>query len=296
MRYRGRGSVTTVLTILIGAGLWTLATATEAADFTPDQVKAAVKTYLDVKTKEGGGVFPLKDDKTGQTLALEFVDIRPVIRGIEGAGYFVCTDLRVKGEPQKVYDIDFWVKPQGDRLTIAETVVHREPQLIDNQWVQVTRSPQLWWWKVAGEHGGAAVIPPAAAGGTAGEHPAQSAEAFTADQIKAAIRMYIKAKTQADGGVFTLHDDKTGQDLALEFVKIHDPVRKIEGKGYFACTDFRVQGEPQKLYDLDFWLNPEGGTLTVTRTSIHKEPKRVGTEWVEVPRYTFEGDNPVEVR
>ena len=131
---------------------------------------------------------------------------------------------------------------------------------------------------------------------TTTEHPSGKVEAFTADQIKTAMSQYITEKTKEGGGVFKMHDDKTGQDLALEFVKIHDPVRKIEEKGYFACTDFRVQGEPQKVYDLDFWLNPQDNKLVVTKTTIHKEPKQVGNGWVKVPRYTFENDQPVEVR
>ncbi len=295
MRYLLRGSLTTVLTILVGGVICTLATATEAADYSRDQVKAGVNEYIAAKSREGGSLFKLTDDKTGEDLALEFVRIRPLIRGIEGAGYFVWTDLRVKAESGKAYDVDFWIKPQGEKLTIAETAIHREPQKIDNQWDQVTRSPQLWWWKVAAEHGGSPVQQELGAKPTT-EHPGPQAEAFTAEQIKAAMSHYIATKTKEDGGAFKIRDDKTGLDLALEFVKIHNPVRKIEGRGYFACTDFRVQGEPKKLYDLDFWLNPQDGKLVVTKTSIHKEPKKVGNEWVEVPRYTFEKDNPVEVR
>ena len=128
------------------------------------------------------------------------------------------------------------------------------------------------------------------------EHSSGKVEAFTAEQIKGAMSQYIMEKTKEGGGVFKMHDDKTGQDLALEFVKIHDPVRKIEGKGYFACTDFRLQGEPQKVYDLDFWLNPQDNKLVVTKTTIHKEPKQVGNVCVKMPRYTFENDQPVELR
>lgn len=295
MRYLLRGSLTTVLTILVGGIICTLATATEAADFGQDQVKAAVNEYIAAKTREGGGVFKLTHDKTGGDLALEFIGIRPLIRRIEGAGYFFWTHLHVKAESETVYDVDFWINPQGDKLTIAETAIHREPEKIDNQWAQVTRSPQVWWWKVAEEHGGSPVQQERGAKPTT-EHPGPQADAFTAEQIKAAMSRYIATKTKEDGGAFKIRDDKTGQDLALEFMKIHDPVRKIEGRGYFACTDFRVQREPQKLYDLDFWLNPQEGKLVVTKTSIHKEPKKVGNEWVEVPRYTFEKDNPVEVR
>ena len=133
----------------------------------------------------------------------------------------------------------------------------------------------------------------------AGEHPGQEhagtqAPAFTAAQIKQAMGAHINAVTK--NGVFTIHDPKTHQDLRLKFVKIHDPVRKIEGKGYFACTDFEVAGQPGKLYDLDFWLNPNNGQLAVTETKIHKEPLEVGGKWTKTARYTFVNDNPVEVK
>ena len=67
-----------------------------------------------------------------------------------------------------------------------------------------------------------------------------------------------------------------GQDLELEFVTIHNPVRKVKGEGYFACTDFRVRGEPEKLYDIDFWLNQQGDKLAVTAVRIHKQPEKEG--------------------
>lgn len=133
-------------------------------------------------------------------------------------------------------------------------------------------------------------------GGQAAEHAGQQAQGFTAEQIKAAMNEHIRAEINRGGGVFKTRDPKTNEDLTLEFVKIHDPVRKIEGKGYFACTDFHPTGaEAGKLYDLDFWLNPRDGKLVVTETRIHKHPVRKGAAWEKEERYTFVNDNPVEV-
>ena len=102
--------------------------------------------------------------------------------------------------------------------------------------------------------------------------------------------------TREGGGVFKYKDEKTGKDLSLEFVKIHDPVTHTK-QGYFACTDFRVKGEPEKLYDLDFWLNEKNGALLVTKTGLHKEPAMEGGKWVKKPRYSFDKDgNPVEIQ
>lgn len=86
----------------------------------------------------------------------------------------------------------------------------------------------------------------------------------------------------------------TDETLALRFVKIHDPVRRIDGDTDSACTCFHVVGEPEKLYDLDFWLAPAGERRTVMDEKIHKEPRRALLYgWYKHPRYTFVDDEIV---
>ncbi len=127
------------------------------------------------------------------------------------------------------------------------------------------------------------------------EHPGDEAKnEFTAKDIKTAMKSHIDSETD-DNGVFTIQDEKAGEKLKLKFVKIHDPVRKMEGKGYFACTDFHVKGSKDKLYDLDFWLNPKNGELAVNKTKIHKHPAKKDGEWVKEARYTFKNDKVVEL-
>ena len=116
---------------------------------------------------------------------------------------------------------------------------------------------------------------------------------YYVEDIKAAMHAYIAARVAADG-VFRIHDEKTGETLALEFVKIHDPVRRIDQRTYFACTDFRVVGAPEKLYDLDFWMRPEDGRLKIYDEKIHKEPRHsLLYGWYKHPRYTFVKDEVV---
>ncbi len=118
---------------------------------------------------------------------------------------------------------------------------------------------------------------------------------FYVEDIKAAMVAYIGEQVDADG-VYYLHDDKTGQTLALRFVKIHDPVRQIDGDTYFACTDFHVLGEPEKLYDLDFWMNPRNGQLEIYDAKVHKEPRwSFIYGWYKQPRYTFVNDRVVSL-
>ena len=116
---------------------------------------------------------------------------------------------------------------------------------------------------------------------------------FYVEDIKEAMAAHIEAGVD-EGGIFHLLDDQTGETLAVKFVKIHDPVRQIDGTTYFACTDFEVVGEADKLYDLDFWLRPAGEKLEVYDTKVHKEPRHSFIYgWFKYPRYTFIDDQVV---
>jgi hypothetical protein len=116
---------------------------------------------------------------------------------------------------------------------------------------------------------------------------------FYVEDIKAAMEAHIADQVDAEG-VFHLEDDRTGEMLTLRFVTIHDPVRQIDGDTYFACTDFQVVGEPKKLYDIDFWLRPDGDVLEVYDTKVHKEPRKSFLYgWYKYPRYTFIDDKVV---
>ena len=123
----------------------------------------------------------------------------------------------------------------------------------------------------------------------AADEPADQRKYYVED-IKSTMTKYIAA-TVGDEDVFYLRDDKTGEKLALKFVRIHDPVRQIGSDIYFACTDFHVVGEPDKLYDLDFWMNDKTGELKVYQSKVHKEPRRsLLYGWYKQPRYTFVND------
>ena len=123
--------------------------------------------------------------------------------------------------------------------------------------------------------------------------PTPASKKFYVEDIKAAMLAYITAQGDA-AGIFHLRDEKTGEVLALQFVKIHDPVRRIGTDTYFACTDFHVVGTPDKLYDLDFWMNPQSGELRIYDAKVHKEPRwSVIYGWYKQPRYTFVNDGIV---
>jgi hypothetical protein len=113
---------------------------------------------------------------------------------------------------------------------------------------------------------------------------------FYVEDIKSTMRAYVASQLDANG-LFHLKDDKTGEILALKFVMVHDPVRQIHGDIYFACTDFHAQGEPEKIYDIDFWMDGSSGELKVYDTKVHKEPRSsLLYGWYKHPRYTFVND------
>ncbi len=144
-------------------------------------------------------------------------------------------------------------------------------------------------------HGaGAAAEATRAGSGTPPQAPV-AAQKFYAEDIKEAMLAHIAAQVDADG-VFHLRDDRTGEMLALKFVKIHDPVRRIDGNTYFACTDFHLASDPRKVYDLDFWMNPRDGQLRIYAAKVHKEPRwSLLYGWYKQPRYTFVNDRVVSL-
>jgi hypothetical protein len=255
--------VKTSLLLVLGLVSVLPAAARADDDHTPDEASAQVQKYVDARVKKDG-VFRFKDAQADAQLELVPEQIN-VARGIHAYGFFVCMQFHTRADAKKPYDIDFWLKE--DSLDVVDVRLHKAPKREGDKWALVTRNPLLWWWIPASEHPG-------------------DFEEKRGWQIEAAINGYIAKNTR--DGVLTVKDDKTGEQRPLNFVEIHRPMRKMEGKGYFACTDFREHKSANKYYDVDFWLADKNGTLEVTEVRIHKEPKQQDGVWIQVPRYQFE--------
>ena len=249
-----------------------LAGPTEEPDFSQQVVRETVQAHIDARAGQEK-VFRYKDQAADAMLELQQDQVR-LVRRIHGYGYFVDVDFHAKGEPAKAYDLDFWLKPAGEKLEVVDVRIHKAPKREGETWKLVTRSPIPWWW-----------IP-------ATEHPGETEEK-RGWQVESAVHEYIASKIK--DGVYRSKDDKTGEERDLEFVEIHKPLRKLEGKGLFACTDFREAGSKDKFYDVDFWLVEKDGKLEVSEVRIHKEPKQEDGVWVQTPRYEFEQDKVKEV-
>ena len=235
--------------------------------FTEADVNERVQQVIDERSK--GDVFVFHDPKLDTDLKLKFEGIK-IVRGMEGYGWFANVIFHDVDEPKKQYAIDFWFRPEGDQLTLMDIRVQKGPKRDGDGYFMITRLPVAWWWLPVQEHPG-------------------SIEGARAWQVMAAIHDYIIENKDADGNI-TVKDDKTGEDVKLQFVEMHRPVRHLKGEGkYFACTDFRKPGSKDEYYDLDFWVDEKSGELKVGNVKIHKVPVLEDGIWTQVDRYTFEG-------
>jgi len=235
--------------------------------FAEEDVNARVEEIIDARSK--GGAFVFRDPKLDQDLNLVYEKIK-IVRGMEGYGWFANVIFHDKDEPKKQYAIDFWLKPEGDQLTLMDIRVQKGPRRDGDGYFMISRLPVAWWWLPVQEHPG-------------------SIEGARAWHVLHAIHEFITANKDDDGNI-TVKDDKTGEDLKLQFVEMHRPVRRLTGEGkYFACTDFRKPGSKDEYYDLDFWVDENDGELSVKNVKVHKVPVQEDGIWTQVDRYTFEG-------
>ena len=103
------------------------------------QVMAAIHEYI-TDNKDKNGALEIKDDKTGETLPLDFVEIHQPVRHLKKNGeYFVCTDFRKPGSKDEYYDIDFWVNEKTGKLVVDNVKIHKVPVQEDGVWTQVPR-------------------------------------------------------------------------------------------------------------------------------------------------------------
>lgn len=241
--------------------------ASEMDKFTSDDAQAYVDKLIKEQAAKNGGVFVFNDLVTDTSIPLIY-DKVDFTRTLGGYGYFPDVIFHAKGDEAEKYLVDFWVVPQNGKLTVLETRIYEAPVKEGNSWVTEQRQPKPWWW-----------IP-------ASEHPGQT-EQRRSWEVMSSIDGYIQ--TMAKNGVLTLKDDKTGEEIPLQFLDVHQPVRRLKDNGqFFACTDFRRAGTKDQFYDIDFWIATKDGKLTVTNVKVHKVPFFTNGSYVQIPRYHFD--------
>jgi hypothetical protein len=236
--------------------------------FDSSDAEGVVKQLIESTSKANGGVFPLEDPLTGEHLKLVFDGI-DFTRTIDGYGFFPDGKFHDQALEQKRYLIDFWVAPSQGALKVQEIRIYKEPIQADGAWTLTARSPVPWWWIPASEHPG---------------HMANK----RGWEVMSAVEQGALTEAAKNNGIFKLKDDKTGQVLDLEFIDTHQPIRQLDENGhYFACTDFRVVGTKDQIYDVDFWVNDKDGVMTIEQTKVHKVPELKDGKWIQVPRYEW---------
>lgn len=235
-----------------------------------DEIQDFVKGIIAKTATANGGVFPFTDPVTGEQLKLIF-DKVDFVRTLHGYGFFPDVVFHAQDTPAKTYLIDFWVKPEGAKLVVFDTRIYKAPRREGTSWTLAARQPIPWWW-----------IP-------ASEHPGKTEQA-RGWEVMSAVEEDIVAQRAKDNGVFKMKDPKTGEELKLDFVGTHQPVRRLQQDGrFFACTDFRKEGTKDQFYDVDFWVNEKNGKMTVDEVRLHKVPqKQADGSYVQVPRYNFD--------
>jgi YHS domain-containing protein len=243
-----------------------VAKAAGAKEFTEEDVNKRVEEVLAERSKDGAFVF--HDPKLDADLNLIFEQVKGV-RGMEGYGWFANAIFHDKDTPKKQYAIDFWFKPEGDKLTLMDIRVQKGPKQDGDSYYMVTRMPVAWWWLPVQEHPG-------------------DMEVTRAWQVMSAIHNYIATNKDANGNLAV--PDQNGNPVPLQFVEIHQPVRHLKKDGeYFVCTDFRKPGSKDEYYDIDFWVDQKSGKLAVKDVKMHKVPVQEDGIWTQKPLYTFEG-------
>jgi YHS domain-containing protein len=243
-------------------------TETAMQNYTGSDAESLVRDLIGAKVKANNGVFPMDDPLNGEHLTLAYDDI-DFTRTIDGYGFFPDVKFHDQADPQKKYLIDFWVIPENGQLKVEEMRIYKAPLEVDGKWTTMARQPVPWWWIPASEHPG---------------HLATK----RGWEVMSAVEQHTMRESFKNNGIFKLKDDKTGQELKLEFVDTHQPVRQLDNDGhYFACTDFRVAGTQNEIYDIDFWVSDKDGKMTVDQTKVHKVPQLKDGQWVQVPRYEW---------
>lgn len=88
----------------------------------------------------------------------------------------------------------------------------------------------------------------------------------TAD-IQAGIEKYIEEETIRGGGFFKFFSD--GKQYLFKLVRVHtEYLANLGPQSHFACVDMvDISGD---VYDVDFFLEGDPGSMTVTETTLHK--------------------------
>ncbi len=106
----------------------------------------------------------------------------------------------------------------------------------------------------------------------------QTKEVSTSD-ISSGIKKHIASDTKKSTDR-KFHVKYGGKDLALDLIKVHDDrLSSLGGGKYFACVDMKATDD--RIYDIDFFMAGQPGSMKVTETSVHKINGKPLYNWKE---------------
>ena len=105
----------------------------------------------------------------------------------------------------------------------------------------------------------------------------------TAD-IQAGIERHIEDQTRKGGGYFLL--ETPDETMSLKLVRVHtEYLSNLGPRRHFACVDLvDTRGD---VYDVDFFLAGDPGSMTVTETTVHKLNGIPFYLWEQKPDHTW---------
>src|SRR5207249_12277390 len=97
--------------------------------------------------------------------------------------------------------------------------------------------------------------------------------------ISAGIKRHLASERQKSADK-RFHINYRGKDLALDLIRVHDDrLSNLGGGKYFACVDMKATDGT--VYDIDFVMAGQAGSMTVTETSVHKINGKPLYNWKE---------------
>jgi hypothetical protein len=97
--------------------------------------------------------------------------------------------------------------------------------------------------------------------------------------ISAGIKSHINTERRRAADK-KFHVNYRGKNLALDLVRVHDDrLANVGSDKYFACVD--MKGSDGTIYDIDFFMTGQPGSMTVTETSVHKINGKPLYNWKE---------------
>ena len=94
---------------------------------TADFVKKSIEQHVKDQAKSTGGVFIIRDEKLGKDWRLKLAKVHDPIRTFKKDGktiYFTCSDFESL-DGKDVLDIDFWMVPDGKKMKVIDTKIHK---------------------------------------------------------------------------------------------------------------------------------------------------------------------------